>query len=199
MNVRRQHGMDDDCPVLLCYTRFVGCGLARWAEIITEVAAQVPRARFLVVGAGLTGEEHKFWVRIQAQGLAEKVSLVGWVPEEVLPGHFAAADLALFPLDDSLVNRARCPAKLADLLAAGVPVLAEAVGEATTYIENGVSGVLLAPSSHPAAWGAEAAALLKDAPRRRRLGMAARRRMYEKFNWDRLAEGLLDLYLAVMA
>jgi len=191
--VRRRQGMED-CPVVLCYTRFVGCGPARWAAVVAGVAAQAPVARFLVVGAGLAGEEQEFRDRIQAQGLAEKVTLVGWIPEEVLPAYFTAADLALFPLDDTLVNRARCPAKLADLLAAGVPVLAEAVGEAKAYIEDGVSGVLLAAGSAPATWGAEAAALLKDEPRGRRLGVAARRRMEEEFPWDRLVEGLLTLY-----
>ena len=192
-SIRRRHGMGD-CPVVLCYTRFVGCGPARWAAIVAGVAALAPLARFLVVGAGLAGEEHEFQVRIQAHGLAERVTLAGWIPEEELPGYFAATDLALFPLDDILVNRARCPAKLADLLAVGVPVLAEAVGEARTYIEGGVSGLLLPAGSQPAKWGSEAAALLKDGPRRRRLGMAAQRRMQEEFAWDRLVEDLLDLY-----
>jgi len=191
-SVRRRHGMEDG-PVVLCYTRFVGCRPSRWADIVAGVAAQAPLAHFLVVGAGLAGEEREFRARIQAQGLTKRVTLTGWVPEEELVGYFAA-DLALFPLDDTLVNRARCPAKLADLLAAGVPVLAEAVGEAKAYIEDGVSGALLPPGSQPATWGAEAAALLEDEPRRRRLGIAARRRMEEGFSWDRLVEGLLALY-----
>jgi glycosyltransferase involved in cell wall biosynthesis len=146
------------------------------------------------VGTGLAGEERQFQACIRERQLAEKVTLAGWVREEELPGYLAAADLALFPLDDSLVNRARCPAKLADLLAVGVPVLAEAVGEATAYIEAGVSGVLLPPDSVPAKWGMEAAALLEDEPRRRELGAAAQRRIEETFNWDRLVEGLLAIY-----
>lgn len=192
-SVRRRHGMGNG-PVVLCYTRFVGCSPERWAEIIAGVAAQAPSARFLVVGTGLGGEERELEARILAQGLTENVTLAGWIPEEELPGYFAAADLALFPLDDSLVNRARCPAKLADLLAAGVPVLAEAVGEVKTYIPDGMSGLLLPPGSHPSKWGAEAVALLGDPLRRRQMGIAAQRRMLEEFGWDRLVEGLLDLY-----
>ncbi|MEA3345010.1 MAG: glycosyltransferase family 4 protein [Chloroflexota bacterium] len=184
-------------PVVLCYTRFVGCGPSRWARIVAEVADRVPLAHFLVVGVGLAGEEREFQDRIQAQGLAERVTPAGWVPEEDLPRYFAA-DLALFPLDDTLVNRARCPAKLADLLAAGVPVLAEAVGEAKKYIEDGVSGVLLPPGSPPGRWGVEAAALLDNDARRRRLGMTARREM-EKFTWGQLVEGLLTFYPRVKA
>ena len=192
-DVRRRYGLDG-FPVILGYTRFVGCGPARWAAIVAEVAAQSPLAHFLIVGAGLAGEEEEFYAHIRVQGLAERVTLTGWVPEEELPSYFVAADLALFPLDDTLVNRARCPAKLIDLLAAGVPVLAEAVGETETYIEDGVSGVLLPPDSHPAKWGAEASALLNDGPRRRELGKAAQQRMQERFAWDRLAEDLLALY-----
>lgn len=191
--VRRRHGIEDGL-VVLCYTRFVGCGPDRWAAIVAEVAAQIPLARFLVVGTGLAGEEQQFQARVRERLPAEKVMLAGWIREEELPGYLAAADLALFPLEDTLVNRARCPAKLADLLAAGVPVLAEAVGEATAYIEDGVSGVLLPPSSCPVTWATEAAVLLRDTSRRRQLGMAARQRMREEFTWDRSVDGLLALY-----
>ncbi len=191
--VRRRHGIEDGL-VILCYTRFVGCGPDRWAAIVAEVAARIPLAHFLVVGTGLSGEEQKFQARMRKQRLTERVMLAGWIQEEELPGYLAAADLALFPLDDTLVNRARCPAKLADLLTAGVPVLAEAVGEATAYIEDGISGVLLPPGSQPATWATEAAALLKDRSRRKQLGMAAQQRMREEFSWDRLVDGLLALY-----
>jgi len=192
-DVRRRLGLGGH-PVLLCYTRFVGCGPAHWAAIVAGVAREVPSAHFLVVGTGLAGEEQEFRERFPLYGLARKVTLVGWVPEEALPGYFAAADLALFPLEDTLVNRTRCPAKLVDLLAAGVPVLAEAVGEVQSYIEDGASGVLLPPESPPEVWGTEAAALLKDTPRRRRLGVAARCEMRRRFSWDRLAESLLLAY-----
>jgi glycosyltransferase involved in cell wall biosynthesis len=191
--IRRRHGMEDR-PVILCYTRFVGCGPDRWAEIVGAVALQTPQAHFLVVGTGLTGEEQEFQAHIEAHGLAERVTLAGWIQQEELPGHFAVADLALFPLDDTLVNRTRCPAKLGDLLAGGVPVMAEAVGEARTYIDDGATGILLPPISHPAEWGEVSAVLLRDAPRRKQMGMAARRRMEERFSWDRLVEGLLALY-----
>jgi glycosyltransferase involved in cell wall biosynthesis len=191
--VRRRHGMEHS-SVVLCYTRFVGCEPDRWAAIVAEVAAQAPLARFLVVGTGLAGEEQEFEAHIREQRVAEKVALAGWIQEEELPGYLAAADLALFPIDDTLLNRARCPAKLADLLAAGVPVLAEAVGEATAYIEDGVSGILLPPGGDPAKWATEAVALLKDRSRRRQLGMSAQRRMGEEFAWDRSVDGLLALY-----
>lgn len=191
--VRRCYGLDDN-PVVLCYTRFVGCGPTRWAEIVAEVAVQTPLARFLVVGAGLAGEESEFWDSIQVQGLAERMTLTGWVPEEDLPSYFTASDLALFPLDDTLVNRTRCPAKLSDLLAAGVPVLVEAVGEAQTYIKDDISGVLLPPGSHPFTWGTKAAALLRDRVRRGRLSRAAREHMEKSFAWGHLIEELLTLY-----
>jgi glycosyltransferase involved in cell wall biosynthesis len=189
---RQRRPDDGDGPVVLCYTRFVGCGPARLAAIVSQVAAQVPLAHFLIVGAGLKGEEREFQAR-----LAEPVcaTLAGWVGEEALSGHLSCADLALFPLDDNLINWARCPAKLIDLLAAGVPVVAEAIGEAATYIEHGVSGVLLPPGSHPVRWGEAAAALLGDEVRRRQLGAMAQQRMQEEFAWDGLAEGLLHFYV----
>lgn len=53
----------------------------------------------------------------------------GWEDGDSMRDYFAAADLAICPLEDSLLNRARCPAKLVDLLAAGLAVVADDVGE----------------------------------------------------------------------
>jgi glycosyltransferase involved in cell wall biosynthesis len=192
-SLRQSLGLGDD-PLILCYTRFLGCGPRRWAAIVAETASRAPSARFLVVGTGLSGEEREFWEQVDRQQLAERITLTGWVQEEELLGYMAAADLALFPLDDSLLNRARCPAKLADLLSIGTPVLAEAVGEAAVYIEDGVSGALMLPGSEPATWGAAATSLLENESRRRQMGAAALRRMQDVFSWDRLAERLLAVY-----
>jgi glycosyltransferase involved in cell wall biosynthesis len=104
-----------------------------------------------------------------------------------LPAHFAAADVAIFPCDDTLVNRAKCSVKLTELLTAGVPVVADRVGQNGEYIEHLVSGILVPPGDSAAFAGA-VVALLRDAALRQRLGEAARRQMQEQFTWDRLAE-----------
>jgi len=172
---------------VLLYTRFVEFPVARVVDIFQRITAQVPETRLLVVGQGLRGEEKQLAALLAARGLANHVTFAGWVPSGDLPAHFAAADLAIFPGDDTLVNRAKCSVKLTELLAAGVPVVADRVGQNAEYIEHLVSG-LLVPPGDSAAFASAVVALLRDAALRQRLGEAARQRMQKYFTWDRLAE-----------
>ena len=151
-------------------------------------------ARLWVVGEGLRGEEESLPRLLAEAGLDDTVDIIGWVEPEDLPPLFAAADVAMMPVDDTILNRAKCPARLLDLLAAGVPVVAEAVGEVAEIVEDGVSGLLVDPGQE-AAFAAAVVSLLQDADLRRRMGEAAQRRVRTAFAWDRLAETVEAAYL----
>jgi glycosyltransferase involved in cell wall biosynthesis len=106
---------------------------------------------------------------------------------EMLSGAFAQADVAIYPFDDTLVNRAKCAVKLGDLLAAGVPVVAEAVGQNREYIRHGETGLLVEPGDS-ASFAAAVVRLLGDGALRRRLGEASARDVRKRFAWDRLVD-----------
>ena len=99
----------------------------------------------------------------------------------------AAADVALYPLDDTLLNRAKCPAKLVELMAAGRPVAAEGVGEAATYIDHEKTGLLVGPGDTEA-FAAAAVRVLQDSKLAQQLGAAARRHVWTRYHWDVLAQ-----------
>jgi glycosyltransferase involved in cell wall biosynthesis len=183
----------DHPPTLLLYTRFFEFAVGRAVAIIQGVLEAVPGARAVVVGAGLHGEETAFMAQVAAAGLAGRVAYAGWQDAAALPSFFAAADVAMYPFDDTLINRAKCAVKLIDLLSAGMPVVADDVGQNGEYIEHGVSGILVAPGDTPA-FVAAVARLLGDPALRRSLGEQARRRMSEEFSWAILAERVEDAY-----
>jgi len=183
----------DDAPVVLLYTRFFEFRLERVVEILGRLVAREPRARLLVVGEGLFGEEAELDEMLTAAGLANYAVFTGWVEAERLPSYFAAADVALFPYDDTLINRAKCSVKLTELLAAGVPVVADAIGQNTEYIVDGESG-LLVPPEDDAAFAEAVVRLLRDAELRARLGAAAARRMRERFAWNDLVAEVEKAY-----
>ena len=131
--IRAHYGLADR-PVVLLYSRFFEFGVERAAAIFTRVAHAVPQSMLLVVGSGPHGEEQDLAASLARAGLGDRVVLAGWQEPAALPAHVAAADVALYPLDDTLLNRAKCPAKLVELMAAGRPVVAESVGEAARYI-----------------------------------------------------------------
>jgi glycosyltransferase involved in cell wall biosynthesis len=175
----------DDALVILLYTRFFEFRLERIVEILGRVSAQEPRAKLLVVGEGLFGEESELDEMLTAAGLSNYAAFTGWIESDRLPGYFAAADVAIFPYDDTPINRTKCSVKLTDLLAAGLPVVADAVGQNAEYIVDGESGLLVKPEDDPA-FADAVVRLLKDADLRARVGASAARRMQQRFAWDSL-------------
>jgi glycosyltransferase involved in cell wall biosynthesis len=183
----------DDTLIVLLYTRFFEFGLERVVEVLGAVVAREPRAKLLVVGEGLHGEESDLDELLDAAGLSGYAAFTGWVETERLPDYFAACDVALFPYDDTLINRTKCSVKLIDLLAAGLPVVADAVGQNTEYIADGESGLLVSPGDD-AALADAVLRLLADPELRARLGAAAARRMRERFSWEKLVEAVERAY-----
>jgi glycosyltransferase involved in cell wall biosynthesis len=124
--------------------------------------------------------------------LAPYVNFAGW-PVDYLPAYFAAANVAIFPYDDNLINRTKCSVKLLDLLLAELPVVADAVGQNCEYIQHNVSGVLVPPQDD-AAFAEALVDLLQDPARQHRLGQAARQHIQERFNWTCLAQTVERAY-----
>jgi glycosyltransferase involved in cell wall biosynthesis len=178
---------------VLLYTRFFEFQAERVIEVFERVAAEVPEVKFLIVGKGLSGEEDKLLHLVTQRELAGKIVYTGWVELAQLADCLAAADVAIYPLDDNLLNRARCSAKLVDLMAAGLAIVAEDVGQSSEYIEHGCSG-LLVEAGDTEAFARCVVRLLRDKSLRGALGNEARRRVCEEFTWERLVERIESAY-----
>jgi glycosyltransferase involved in cell wall biosynthesis len=197
-------------PCILLYTRFFEFPVSRVVEVFRRVRREVPEARLLVVGEGLFGEEEELFQLAAESGMTvarpessptqgtsgpaleparclPDIVYTGWMAPEMLSGAFAQADVAIYPFDDTLVNRAKCAVKLGDLLAAGVPVVAEAVGQNREYIRHGETGLLVEPGDS-ASFAAAVVRLLGDGALRRRLGEVSARDVRKRFAWDRLVD-----------
>lgn len=183
----RQKWQLGNSPTILLYSRFWEFRLERIVTLVRLVATQLPQARWLMVGQGLQGEDRALAARLAEAGLMESVRFTGWLPFEEVPAYFAAAHVAVYPYDDTLINRTKCSVKLIGLLEAGVPVVADAVGQNVEYIQHGVSG-LLTPAENDEAMAAALVSLLQNPEQRQALGQAARRLLVEKFDWSYLAQ-----------
>lgn len=171
---------------ILLYTRFFEFPVSRVVELLRRVREQVPEARLLVVGKGLFGEEEELLAMARQAGVFDAVEYVGW-EAEALPAYFAQATLAIFPFDDTLVNRTKCSVKLLQLLAAGVPVVAEAVGQNREMICHGETGWLVTPGDVDA-FARAVIRLLSDEPLQHRLGRAAAHDARKRLAWEQLVE-----------
>jgi glycosyltransferase involved in cell wall biosynthesis len=191
--VRQRHGLGE-APVVLLYTRFFEYDVARVVDVWRRIAQELLSAQLLVVGVALFPEDDaRFDQLVGEAGLTARVVRAGWVSQQELLAHFAAADVAIYPFDDTLVNRCKCAVKLIDLLAAGMPVVADAVGQNAEYIAHNETGVLV-PSGNTKAMAAAALRLLREEPKRRVLGDAAAARMAACYAWAGLADRALSAY-----
>lgn len=178
---------------ILLYTRFFEFKIDRIFEVLRRVVEQEPGAKLLVVGKGFFGEEEQLLKQAAAIGLRGSIEYAGWVDAAALPGYFAQAGVAIYPFDDTLINRTKCSVKLIDLLSAGVPVVADAVGQNAEYIRHNETGVLV-PSGDAAAMAHAIIDLLHDREKADRLGTEAAQDMIARFSWDRLVLEVERIY-----
>ncbi len=183
---RLRLGLGGD-PVILLYTRFDRFPLERVVEVMRRVVRRVPNVRLLVVGQGFFGEEKELQRAMAGYGLEENLVYVGWVEEEDLPAVLAAGDVAFYPMEDTLINRASASVKLLELMVCGRAIVTDAVGENRERLEHRVSGWLTPPGAVEAQARA-IVALLHNARFRQMLGEAAQQRVWKLYDWERLAE-----------
>lgn len=191
--VRERLGIPGDAPVLLLYTRFFEFSQDKLHYLLAEIHRRVPGVRFLVVGKGRNNEESLLLARGEELGFSRALVMGGWLEPDDIPSYLAAGDVAIYPFSDTLINRSKCPAKLTEILRAGVPVVADAVGQLAEYVKSGVSGVLCDPDD----WREMAdrtTDLLLDQKRREELGVAGRKYLLDKFAWNGYAEKLNQFY-----
>ncbi len=80
-----------------------------------------------------------------------------------------------------------------EAMACETPVVASAVGGILEVVEDGRTG-LLVPPARPAELAAAIRSLLDDPTRARAMGVAGRRRVEERFTWERVAERTEGVY-----
>lgn len=180
-------------PTVLLYSRFAEFRLDRIVSMVRHVAGALPQARWLVVGQGLYNEDQVLAQKLQQAGLSGYVIFTGWLPPQELPAIFTLADVAVFPYDDTLLNRTKCSVKLIDLLGAGVPVVADAVGQNSEYIQPDQTGVLVEPEND-VAFGQAVVQLLQTPEDRAKLGRNAAESIHQNFNWLSLATTVERVY-----
>lgn len=187
-----------DQPIVLLYTRFWEYDLRDIITVLLGLRAQRPDARLLVLGAGERGEERMLARLAQRAGVVDLLDQRGWSNAATIAAGMAAADVALAPFADTLMNRAKGMAKLLQLLHAGVPVVASRVGQAAEYIVDGRTGVLVPPDDDGGDLARAVLDLLADARRAHEIGRAGQRYVMAQFSWPRLADTLAEAYATVL-
>jgi glycosyltransferase involved in cell wall biosynthesis len=128
---------------------------------------------------------------IDRLGLRGTVELTG--ERNDVPAILASADCFVLAS-----NSEGLPLSILEAMAAGLPVVASAVGGVHELVTNNVTGFLV-PPREPEALAARLAAVLRDPDLRERLGAAARADVSARFSIARVQEEHLALYRRMLA
>lgn len=171
---------------------YVGTGGARkrvhaLPEILLRVRATRPAARLRI--AGLARDDEPALTRhFEALGLGAAVCFEGRLPSAQLARLYRAAGVLVVPsIYEGL------PMVVLEAMACGLPCVATRVSGHPEAIEEGVSGLLVAPDDPPALANA-CLRVLGDPELRARLASAGRARVAERFGLERQRDAYLALY-----
>lgn len=138
--------------------------------------------------AGTGPEEEPLKAMTSAFGITDRVEFVGAVPHSEIPGYLAAADVAVVP---SYIEASSL--FVLEAMAAGVPVVAAAVGGIPEIVRQGRDGLLVIPGD-PAALARGISEVVNDGALARRLCASARRRVAERFTVGEMARRYVAAY-----
>jgi glycosyltransferase involved in cell wall biosynthesis len=160
-----------------------------FSTLVRAVAA-LPRGAMVVRIAGAGPDHAALAAEIERLGLDGTVALLG----EIHDIGRLLADADVF----ALASRSEgLPMSIIEAMAAGLPVVASAVGGIPELVEDGRTGLLVAPGD-AAAFGRALEALAGDAELRRRLGTAARRRAEREFDLAICRRAHVELYRSLL-
>ena len=144
-------------------------------EAARDVLAEVPDARFLIVGDGVGYADVR--ARVDRMGLAHIVTMTGFRRD--IPEVMAALDVLVLP---SIRSEATSQAIL-QALAVGTPVVATNIGGSPEVIRDGETGRLVPPNDAPALARA-IAGLLRDPARARAMAQAGQTFVRQRLSLD---------------
>ncbi len=174
----------DERPVTV---GFVGT-LKPWhgTDLLIRAAVEVDDIRLDIVGAG--PELEPLRALAVDLGLADRVRFRGAVAPEEVPEILAGMDIAVAPYPPG--DHYFSPLKVYEYLAAGLPVVASAIGDLPALLNHGRHGILTPPGD-VAALAAALRRLVDDADLRSNMGASARATAIAEHSWHQRCDRLL--------
>jgi glycosyltransferase involved in cell wall biosynthesis len=183
---RQQLGLDDRAFVVATVARLDPVkDLMTLFEAFAAVRRQAPSAQLLVVGDG--PERDRLTARAAQPDLAGAVHMAGY-----------RSDVrALLPAADVYASSSISEGvsiTILEAMAAGIPVVATAVGGTPEVLPDASAGGILVPCRNPERLAEAIASLALDQRQRTAMAVAGRRRLERSFTIDRMVDDYARLY-----
>jgi glycosyltransferase involved in cell wall biosynthesis len=187
--LRAKLGLDGGAEPLILYQG--GFSPHRGLHTLVRSAHRLEQGTIALMGWGRLEEELR--ALIGREGLEERVTIVGPVPQGEVVAYAAGATIGVIPYEPvGLNNTYTTPNKLFDYMAAGLPVAASRLPELTRFVEQGGMGLTFAPGD-PASLSKAINEILADPDRYEQMRERARESS-QRYAWEHESPKLLALY-----
>lgn len=187
---REEHGLGDDFVVMYSGAH----GPANDLETVLN-AAELLRdhtgIRFVFVGSG---KDKARLETIKTEKKLDNVLFVPPVPKDQIASVMAAEDAGLAILKKLDMFKTTYPNKVFDIMACGDPVICQIDGVIREVVEENQAGIFVEPGDAQALADA-VLGLAKNPENCRKMGENGRRAIMEKFNRDKAAEQLEEIFI----
>jgi glycosyltransferase involved in cell wall biosynthesis len=159
-------------------------GVDIFLHAAVRVLAHSPDAKFIVAGDG--PDRAVLEKLIDQLGIRGSVRLLG--RRDDMPSVYASLDVMV-----SASRQEGLPIGILEGMASGLPLVATAVGEVPSVVQDRRTGVIV-PPEEPELLAAAIIELLLEPAKRERLGSAARRLIEDEFSAGRMTADYLGVY-----
>ncbi|RJQ36824.1 glycosyltransferase [Candidatus Parcubacteria bacterium] len=191
--LKKRLGIASDARVIVTTSRLVEKNAI---DVLIRAFARMHResgaspSALVIVGDG--HERERLVTLARTLGVAERVQFVGSVPNADIPRYLAIADIYCRPSRSEGLG-----VSFLEAMAAGVPVVATAVGGITDFLRDGENGIAAKVDDYQDL-AAKLSRLLGDGLLRQRLGAAGRETVKKFYQWDAIAESFRTAFVPLV-
>lgn len=163
-------------------------------EAFPRIKQSRPNAVLMIVGGG---EDYQKLVEIsQMSGFNADIRFIGRVNPGEVSRYYALSEVSVDPVLDDDASRGRCPLKLFESWACGIPFVSAHVGDRKQLIGDPPAGLLAKPGD-PDSLADEIIRVLSDRDLAKQLAHQGRLKV-ENYYWDTLTPKMEALYRATI-
>ncbi|RTY95458.1 glycosyltransferase family 1 protein [Flavobacterium sp. GSP27] len=172
-------------------------GLLELPFIFNAVVAKNPNAKLILLGKDvpdIISGDSSTWQMMQgifSPAALLNVTYLGAVPYQDIKKHISTATICVFPTFAEAL-----PVSWIEAMALQKPIVASNIGWAQEVIDSGINGFLVHPKNH-LEYATKIIQLLDDAVLQKAFGLAAEKKVKEKFSKEKVAQQSVVFYKKV--
>ena len=179
-SVRKQWGIDENAPLIVCVTRLHP---EKGTDLLPLIAEKMERGTFLVVGDG--PQRGELEANVRRLNLQNRFFFTGW--QDDVASLLAASDVYLLPSREESF-----PQVILEAMAMGLAVVAADVGGVRELVDDGVTGALVPPQDVEG-FSTALTRLLANPAMARQMGMAGGKKSLQ-FTETRMVREIAQIY-----